>query len=228
MEKSMSEDFGMEKDKAYDKLKANQEASGKAKKVLASAGYARGGGVSPKHKDEKQDKKLIKEMVGKAKIKVKHGGHVEGKKAKERADKYKRGGSVPRGHTKININMAASQADKAEAMKKGVALGAQMAASKMGGGGPRPMGGAPMQARGPAPGAAMPPPGAAMPPPGGMPPSGPQGLPPMGQKRGGRTYAKGGKVGPVRVKGVPHLDGSAAGGLGRLQKIKSYGTKPKK
>lgn len=223
MIKSMSEDFGMEKDKAYDALKAKQEGSAKAKGVLRGAGYARGGGVSPerskKHPDEAEDKKLIKHMVGKAKIKVKQGGKVDGHKTKMRADKYARGGSVPKGHTKININMGASQADKKEAMQKGVQLGAQLAASKMAGGA-RPGAGAPMQARGPMPGAAPMPPGAAGP--------GGGGVPPTMQKHGGRTFAKGGKVGPAKVAGVPHLTGGSGGGLGRLEKIKDYGTKGKK
>lgn len=213
-----------ESDKAYDKLKSKQENSVKAKSVLRGAGYARGGGVSPerkKHPDEKEDKALIKKELGKAKIKpAKHGGKIDGGKPKVRADKYARGGSVPRGHTKININMGASQADKKEAMQKGVQLGAQLAARKMGGGGMRPGAGAPMQARPPMP--AGPPPA-----PGGMPPGagGPPGVPPtMGAACGGRQYAKGGKV-----KGVQHLTGGAGagGGKGRLAKMASYGTKPK-
>ena len=196
------------RDAAYDKLKAKQEHSEKAKNVLRGAGYARGGGVTPVKAVHKHEEKLHK---GQPKTKFKHGGKVDGKKPTVRADKYARGGSAPRGHhTKIAINVGASQADKAEAMKKGLVMGASLAARKMGAGAGAPMpGGPPM-------------------PPGGAPMGGPPGVPPtMGQKRGGRTYAKGGKVGPVRVKGVPHLDGGAGGGLGRREKMKQYGTKPK-
>lgn len=200
------EQYGTEKDAAYDKVKAKQEHSEKAKNVLRGAGYARGGGVSPKrHSDEKEDKALIKKMVGKAKIKVKHGGKIDGKKPHARADKFKRGGSVPRGHTKININVGAAEAEKKQALQTGMALGAKMAAS-------RPMAGAPMQAR--------PPMGA---PAGGPPPGGPP-MPPPGAKKGGRMYKHGG---PVRVAGVPHLKGGAGGAKGRMSKIASYGTKPK-
>lgn len=196
-----------EKDAAYDKLKAKQEGSDKAKNTLVKAGYARGGGVSPKRAVHKHEEHLHK---GEPKTKFKQGGKVDGKKSGARADKMSRGGSKPRGHTKININVGSSQADRQQALKTGMVLGAKMGA--------RPAMGAPMQARPP-----MAPPAGA-PAPGGMPPGGPA---PMMQKRGGRTYAAGGKVGPKRVPGVPHLTGSAAGGLGRREKMKQYGTKPK-
>ena len=215
----LGEQYGTEKDEAYDKLKGAQENSEKAKKVLRGAGYARGGGVSPakreKHPDEKEDKALIKHMLSKAKIKAKHGGKISGKKPHQRADKYKRGGSVPRGHTKININVGsgAAQEEKKQALKAGMMLGARMA------GGPRPAAGAPMQAR-PVGGAA--PASAPNAPMGGMPPGGAP-MPP-GAKRGGRTYKRGG---PVRIAGIPHLKGGSGGAEGRLSKIASYGTKPK-
>lgn len=218
-------DMGMHvaPDPAYDKLKAKQEDSEKAKSVLRGAGYARGGGVSPLRAKKIADKEVHEhekhDHTGKKETKLKHGGKIDGKKSHTRADKYARGGSVPRGHTKVNINVGSSAADRQEAMKKGVALGAQMAMAKMAGGA-RPGAGAPMQARGPMPGPAPMAPGAASPMGGGVPPT--------MQKHGGRTYAKGGKVGPVRVPGVPHLKGGAGGGLGRREKIKDYGTKPKK
>ena len=226
---------GSECDAAYDSLKSKQEGSAKAKGVLRAAGYARGGGVgtAKKHSDEKQDRALVKSMVDKAKIKVKSGGKVDGHKAKGRADKYARGGSVPKGHhTKININVGAGQAEKQQAMQQGLQLGAKLAAAKMGGA-PRPGAGASMQAR-PAPGGPAPMGGGAP-----MPPAGGGGVPPTMANRGGR-FAKGGKVtglppglkgkngaGPKKVEGVPHLSGGAAGALGRLQKKSQYGTKPK-
>lgn len=210
MKTELGEDFGNEQDKAYNKVKSSQKESGKAKNVLRSAGYARGGGVSPLRP---KAKKMTK---------------VEGSKSKGRADKYARGGSVPKGHhTKININVG-NPAEKQMALKAGMQLGAKMAAAKMGGGAPRPMGGAPMQAR---PGMAPPPkppmPGPGPVAPGGMPPGGPGGVPPTMSARGGRAYAKGGKVGPVRVKGVPHMDAGGGGAKGRLEKVKAYGTKGK-
>lgn len=196
-------------DKAYDALKAKQEGSAKAKNVLRGAGYARGGGV------------------GVPKVK-KHGDKVDGKHSKSRADKFSRGGSAPSGkHTKthIAINVGAGEAEKRNALQQGMQLGAKLAAAKMAGAA-RPGAGAPTQARGPAP----------------MPQGGPPmggGVPPTMANRGGR-FAKGGKVtglppglkgknggGPKRISGVPHLSGSAAGGLGRLQKKAQYGTKPK-
>lgn len=133
--------------------------------------YKDGGHV---HEDEKEDKKLIKKMVGKAKIKMKAGGDVEGKKAHARADKkprYAAGGATKhkgKGEkgTKVNVIVA-------------------------GGGGQPQMPPHPPMA---------PPPGAGMPPPGGMPPrppmGAPGGMPPGGpMKRGGAAYKNGGKVG---------------------------------
>ena len=199
--------FGMERDPAYDAVKAKQEGSAKAKGVLRGAGYARGGGVSPVKAVHKHEGHMHK---GEKKTAFKHGGHVEGKKTAARADKFARGGSKPRGHhTRVNINVGAGEAEKQNAMKTGMALGAKMAAAKMGGA-PRPVAGAPMQARPP------------------MPAPAPGGAPPRMQKNGGRTYAAGGKVGPVRVAGTTHLKGGAGGAKGRLSKIASYGTKPKK
>lgn len=211
MTKEISEEYGTERDAAYDKVKAKQEASEKAKGVLRGAGYARGGGVSPVKAVHKHEGHLHK---GEKKTKFKHGGKIEGKHAPMRADKFKRGGSVPKGHhTRININVGGADAEKKQALQAGVQLGARLAAAKMAGA-PRPGAGAPVQAR--------PPMGGPAPMPGAPPPTG---TPPMiGAARGGRAFKSGGKV-----KGVPRLTGGAGagGGEGRLAKMKSYGSKPK-
>ena len=210
-------------DPAYDKIRTSRKDNEKAKGVLRGAGYARGGGVGSKskhpleeHSDEKQDKKMFKKEISKVRLKYADGGKVDGGKAKSNAGKMARGGSKPHGHTKININVGAGQAEKEQAMHTGVQLGARLAAAKMAGG-PRPGAGAPMQAR-----PMVPPPGAGP----AMPPPGPGG-PPMAA-RGGRMHKSGGRVGPKKVAGVPHLTGGSGGALGRLEKMKDYGTKPKK
>ena len=143
--------------------------------------YARGGKTEhEEHPDEAQDKKLIKKMVGKAKIKLRKGGDVHGEEAPVRLDKkqrFARGGAAKhKGEkgTKVNVIVAG------------------------GGGGQPPMGaipphppmppqagaGAPPQMP---PRPPMAPPGAGAPPPGG----------PGPLKRGGRAYARGGKIGTL-------------------------------
>lgn len=204
-----------ETDKAYDRVKAKQERSEKAKGVLRGAGYARGGGVSPakKVKVKMEDDDMPKKKIGK----------VSGSKTSQRADKYARGGSVPRGkhaghHTKININVGAGQQEKAAAMQQGVKMGATMAAQKLGAGGPRPGAGAPPMARPPMPppgGMGAPPPKPMMPPPG----AGPGGPPPPMANRGG-AFKRGGAVTNL-------TKGGGGGARGRLEKIAKYGTKPK-
>ena len=128
------------------------------------------------HEDKVQDEKLIKKMVGKAKIKLHKGGDVEGEKEHKRGDKrerYARGG-----HT------------------KGKEKGTKVNVIVAGGGSPNtpPMGapmGAPRPPMAPPPGAGAPPPGAGAPPMGGAP-----GMKPPGAKHGGRmTRKEGGRIG---------------------------------
>jgi hypothetical protein len=212
-------------DPAYDRVKAKQENSAKAKTVLRGAGYARGGGVGAKKAVHKHEAHLHK---GEKKTKLKHGGKVEGKHPKVRADKYARGGAAPKGkHTNIHINVG-NPAEKQQALKAGVQLGTAMAAHKMAGGA-RPGAGAPPMAR-PMPPA--PPMGARPPmPPGGALAGGPPGVPPtMGMAaRGGRMYKRGGGVGPKKVAGVTNIStGGGGGAKGRMEKMRKYGTKPKK
>lgn len=137
-----------ESDAAYDKFRASMGGSEGAKNLLRKAGYARGGGVSPAKAVHKHEKHM---HPGKAETKFRHGGKIEGKKAHERADKFKRGGSVPRGHTKININInprpesgAPMQARPPIVIPKAPVAGAPGAMP----GGPAPGGAPPMANRG--------------------------------------------------------------------------------
>lgn len=61
------------------------------RRVLKQAGYAHGGAV---HEDEAEDKELIKKELGRARIKVRSGGKVEGKAPEHRPDRRARGGSL--------------------------------------------------------------------------------------------------------------------------------------
>ena len=168
----------------YSKVRSHNDTS--AHEYLKRAGYAKGGKVEsddgepdmePREgkkrggkiaSDEAQDKALIKKMVHKhekhdhpgAKLtKLKDGGHVEGKKAHARGDRYARGGHVKgKAGTKVNVIVAPGHG-----------------APPMG----APMGGAPMMPPRPP----MAPPAGA-PPMGGMPPG--AGMPPRPMaKRGG-------------------------------------------
>lgn len=159
--------------------------------------FAAGGHV--KHEDEAEDKKLVKEMVGHAKIKLKDGGEIEGKSAKRRLDRAAGGRTGKKGASKTVVNIVMPQGgDKSPMMPPG---GPMMAPHP-------PMPPPPM----------MPPPGAGGPPgmPPGMPPRPPMGgpMPPPGmpmRKRGGK---------------VPEMDAGSGGGLGRLEKMKDYGDQP--
>ena len=156
--------------------------------------FKRGGKV---HGDEKEDRKLISKMINDHE---KGESKVEGKKSGGRLDKYARGGKTKGKHHHTNVNIVVAPH-----------------------GGPPPASGAAPAALGGPPGL---PPGGGLPPrppmagPPGMPPGGmpPPGMKPPGMmKRGGRAYAKGGKV-PMKA--------GALSGEGRLEKKKAYGLKP--
>lgn len=199
-------------------------------KKLHSAGRDRAHRIADggSHPDEAQDKKLIKHMVGKAKIKLARGG-VAGDKASKRLDKpvrssgacsdrtpFAKGGKTKKSepHTKVNVIVAG------------------------GGHPPMPAMGAPMPPPGgmatpPAKMPMMPPPGAGgppgAPPPGMMPPPGGGGMPPHPgmppMNRGGRAHhADGGKVN-TKIK-APKMEFGAGGGKGRMEKAKAFGAKP--
>ena len=178
------------------------------------------------HDDKKADVALIEKAFKQhdahphAKLKLRKGGKVAGKKAAERPDRRARGGMLAfdqpddahgnmvkdsgRAHGgkvgkkgKVIINIAAGGGQDAEAahqagMQQGAIMGAKAAAAKLGGAGGPPMGGPPPGAMPPRPPMA----GPGGPPPPGMagPPPGamPPGGPPPGMRaRGGAM--RGGK-----------------------------------
>lgn len=137
-------------------------------RMLRESGYAHGGAI---HDDAAEDKKLIKEELGKAKIKVRsRGGMIKGETAREHPGRRSRragGGHVPhKDHGKPGIGKVNIVIAKGDEKPDGPTPVAGMMA-------PHPM---------PAPGGPMPgdpPPGAGMPPPGMMPPRPGMGGPPM-------------------------------------------------
>jgi hypothetical protein len=160
--------------------------------------YKSGGAV---HKDEKQDRKLIKGMIDKA-------IHPEGHKSKHRMDRPKRakGGRV-KGNSKTIIN---------------VITGGHPAAGAV----PPP----PMGVAGPPPGAAMPPPVAAKPPMPSAGPGVPPGAPMPMRAKGGRVHKPhGSHVWNESVKHgtqVQHTDGKDDGkdiGRGRVVTFRTGG-----
>lgn len=190
-----------------------------AERILKQGGYstkvgtyAKGGAV---HKDEAEDKKLIKSMVKKKDLKEKkaEGGFVHGGMPAKRLDKISRqtdkgdanktapfpagkekfakGGHVKgKGKTQVNVIVGHSgQPQGGQPVPVPVPMGA---------------GAPPMPPRPP-----MAPPGAPMPPPGA-------GIPPQGM--------------PMRARGgkVPKMEFGGGGGKGRIEKIEEYGPKKKK
>lgn len=150
---------------------------------------ARGG----RHPDEKEDKSLIKKMVGKAKIKLKKGGEVHGDKSRERLDKRARGGRAPthKPNVAVVVHAGGEDAAKQMGMQQGIKQGMKMGAM-MGGHPPAAAPGAPPH---PPMGPGVP---GGPPPPGGMPgqamggprPPMPNGPMPPGLRRGGEVVEK--------------------------------------
>jgi len=175
------------------------------------AGHAMGG-----HPDEKQDRKLVDEMVKKdCRTGKKHGGEAKGN---YEGGTRPTGGRLARkdggrsGKGKTNIIISVNPHGQGQDMQQGAPMMRPPApppspvpmAPPGGAGMPPPQGGAGMP---------MPPSGAGAPPAmGGAPGMLPPGIPPqLPRKSGGRTE---------------RYEGGAGGGEGRLQKIKNYGLKP--
>lgn len=189
-----------------------------AERILKQGGYsckigtyAKGGAV---HSDEAEDKALIRKMVKKKDLKEHkaEGGFVHGGMPKKRLDK------ISRQTAKGDANAMQPYPPGKEKFARGgkvKAKGKTQINVIVGHGAPQaqpvpvpvPAGGAPI-----APRPIMPPPGA-----GGPPPMGPGAPLPPGA--GMPMRARGGKV--------PKMEFGGGGGKGRLEKIKSYGIKPK-
>lgn len=176
---------------------------------------ARGGAL---HEDAAEDAHMIERGVHehesamhkgepKTKLKLKHGGHVDGEHARHHLAKRARGGATGGG-------------------KKGHATKVNVIVAPQGGGGARPVPVPVPAARPPGVGGAPPP----MPPPGMGAPS-PMGGAPMGA---GPMGPRPGMPGPMmRARGghVPHMEAGAMSGPGRIEKTHEYGVggfKPKK
>lgn len=193
-------------------IKHDNQKRENARRILKQAGYsckpgnyARGG---PVHKDEAEDKKLIKEMVKKKDLKLKRaeGGFVHGGMPKKRLDK------ISRQTAKGDANTTQPYPPGKEKFAKGghvKSKGKTQVNVIVGHGGqpPAPM---PMLPAGAAPAAPppMPPRPPMAPPPGAMPPPG-MGAPPPGMP----MRARGGKIGKEK------MEYGASNGMGRLEKI---------
>ena len=165
------------------------------------------GGKAMKHDDIAEDKALIKKMVKpEARTKRKDGGKVfsgpgyPGKVPGATGGRtaHAAGGKAGKGKTNINITIDAGGKPPMPPLDH-PPLGNPMPPPPPGMMGPPP--GAPPMGG--------PPPGM---PPAGRPPGMPPVPPPMPRKHGGRTNA-----------GFPDMEYGAGGGLGRLEKIKTYG-----
>ena len=199
-------------------MKHDNQKHENAVRILKQAGYsakignyAKGGAV---HKDEAEDRALIKKMVKKKDLKPEkraEGGFVHGGMPKKRLDKISR--QTAKGDANTSMPFPAGKEKFAKGGKvkgKGktqvnVIIGHQGQPAAQPVPVPVPAGGAP----------AMPPRPPMAPPPGAMPPPG-AGAPPAGM--------------PMRAKGgsVPKMEFGGGGGKGRLEKIKEYGPKKKK
>lgn len=131
-----------------------------------------------------------------------HEHKVHGMKKGGRLDKYARGGAAKKKHgTQVNIAVVAPH---------GRSPSSESAAPAPGGILPPPGGGLP-----------MPPPGGA-----GLPPGLPPGMPPGMAPRPGMMN-RGGTVKPAKMK-KGHYTGGAESGVGRKEKARAYGLKPKR
>jgi hypothetical protein len=194
-------------------MKHDEHKRENAHRILKQAGYstkigtyAKGGAV---HKDEAEDKKLIKKMVKKKDLKEKkaEGGFVHGGMPKKRLDKISR--QTAKGDANTTQPFPAGKEKFAKGGKV-KAKGKTQINVIVGGHGPQPASGGPIAAPAPAMAAPMPAPRPAMPPPGagGPPPMGPG--TPLPPGAGMPMRAKGGKVSKMQF--------GAGGGKGRLEK----------
>lgn len=195
----------------------SMKAQGKRDHSAQVHHHAHADGGSVKNETKKAIEKAVHEHEGhdhkghaKTKIKLKHGGEVEGHAAKRRLDRAsggrteKKGGSKGKKGSGNHVNIVVAGGGHPPG---GGAPGAAPAALS-----PLPPGAGPMPPKPP-----MPPPPAG--PPMGGPPVGagvPPGMPPM-RAAGGRAN---------RARGGAAMTASAKSGVGRMERIKAYGKHP--